>query len=102
MLYNRPFAKLGLKDQLRHIAMQRKKKLTMPMVQVLSLRFQFLMSHRFSCDLKKCANSNTNVREKLFLAAKPPSQAFHQHSVLPKNNSRHDGRAWFGHGLWPH
>ena len=25
MLYNRPFAKLGLKDQLRHIAMQRKK-----------------------------------------------------------------------------
>ena len=27
MLYNRPFAKLGLKDQLRHIAMQRKKKI---------------------------------------------------------------------------
>ena len=25
MLYNRPFAKLGLKDQLRHIAMQGKK-----------------------------------------------------------------------------
>ena len=39
MLYNRPFAKLGLKDQLRHIAMQRKKNLTMPMIQVLSLRF---------------------------------------------------------------
>ena len=27
MLYNRPFAKLGLKDQLRHIAMRRKKKI---------------------------------------------------------------------------
>ena len=22
--------------------------------------------------------------------------------VLPKNNSRHDGRVWFGRGLWPH
>ena len=31
--------------------------------------------------------------------AKPPSQIFHQHSVLPKNNSRHDGRAWFGRGF---
>ena len=25
-----------------------------------------------------------------------------QCSVLPKNNSRHDGRAWFGRGLWSH
>ena len=24
------------------------------------------------------------------------------HSVLPKNNSKHDGRAWFGCGLWSH
>ena len=23
-------------------------------------------------------------------------------SVLPKNYSRHDKRAWFGHGLWSH
>ena len=23
-------------------------------------------------------------------------------SVLPKNNSRHDGRVWFGRGLWSH
>ena len=36
MLYNRPFAKLGLKDQLRHA---KEKKLTIPMIQVLSLRF---------------------------------------------------------------
>ena len=31
--------------------------------------------------------------------AKPPSQTFHQHSVLPKNNSRHDGGGGGGHGL---
>ena len=25
-----------------------------------------------------------------------------QHSVLPRNNSRHVGRVWFGRGLWSH
>ena len=41
---------------------------------------------------------------------KPPSSASEaktrhfvtMFSVLPKNNSRHDGRVWFGCGLWSH
>ena len=34
------------------------------------------------------------------LLAESTDSMMHALSVLPKNSSRHDGRAWFGHGLW--
>ena len=36
------------------------------------------------------------------LSIHPRTCTYIAFSVLPKNNSRHDGRAWFGRGLWSH
>ena len=36
------------------------------------------------------------------LLAESTDSMMHALSVLPKNSSRHYGRAWFGHGLWLH